>query len=133
MVVDSSALLAILFDEPERRGFNERIEADPQRLISAANLLETAIVLESRSGEIGGRELDLFLHRARFETVPVDENQVAIARAAFRKYGKGRHPASLNFGDCFAYAAAKATGEPLLFKGSDFQETDIIAAAPSGL
>ena len=133
MVVDSSALLAILFDEPERRGFNERIEADPQRLISDANLLETAIGLESRSGEIGGRELDLFLHRARFETVPVDENQVAIARAAFRKYGKGRHSASLNFGDCFAYAAAKATGEPLLFKGSDFQETDIIAAAPSGL
>lgn len=133
MVIDSSALLAILFDEPERRGFNERIEADPHRLISAANLLETAIVLESRSGEIGGRELDLFLHRAGFKTVPVDENQVAIARAAFRKYGKGRHPASLNFGDCFAYAAAKATGEPLLFKGSDFPETDIIAAAPSGL
>lgn len=129
MVIDSSALLAILLDEPERRGFNERIEADPHRLISAANLLETAIVLESRSGEIGGRELDLFLHRAGLKTVPVEDNQVAIARAAFRKYGKGRHPASLNFGDCFAYAAAKATGEPLLFKGSDFPETDIIAAA----
>ena len=83
MVVDSSALLAILLGEPERRDFNERIEADPQRLISAANLLEAAIVLESRSGEIGGRELDLFLHRAGFETVSVDDNQVAIARSRF--------------------------------------------------
>ena len=133
MVVDSSALLAILLGEPERRDLNERIEADPHRLISAANLLEAAIVLESRSGEIGGRELDLFLHRAGFETVSVDDNQVAIARSAFRKYGKGRHPASLNFGDCFAYAASKATGEPLLFKGSDFMHTDIVAAAPTGL
>src|SRR5258706_15517491 len=120
MVIDTSALLAILWDEPERRRFNERIEADPRRLVSAATLLETGIVVESRSGELAGRELDWFMHRARIEVSPVDADQVEIARAAFRKYGKGRHPAGLNFGDCFSYALAKASDEPLLFKGSDF-------------
>src|SRR2546427_60618 len=112
MVVDTSALLAILLNEPERRRFNERIEADPTRLISAATLLETGIVLEQRGGEPAGRELDLFLHRARFEVVPVDQDQVEIARAAFRRYGKGRHPAGLNFGDCFSYALSKAAEHP---------------------
>ncbi len=125
MVIDSSALLAILLDEPERREFNERIEADPRRLISAATLLEASIALESRSGEFAGRELDLFIHRAGFEVVPVDQDQAEIARAAFRRYGKGRHAAGLNFGDCFSYALAKATAEPLLCKGSDFAQTDL--------
>ena len=101
MVIDTSALVAILTDEPERRRFNESIEADPKRLISAATVLETSIVLETRGGEIAGRELDLFLHRAKVEQVAVDADQIEIARSAFRKYGKGRHPAGLNFGDCF--------------------------------
>ncbi len=129
MVVDTSAVLAILWDEPERRWFNEAIQADPKRLISAATVLESGIVLEARGGEAAGRELDLFLHRARFEVAPVDADQVEIARAAYRKYGKGRHAAGLNFGDCYSYALAKASGEPLLFKGADFARTDVRAAA----
>ena len=129
MVIDTSALLAILQDEPARRRFNERIESDPRRLLSAATLLETGIVLECRGGEAAGRELDLLLHRARIEVVPVDSDQVEIARAAFRLYGKGRHPAALNFGDCFSYALAMATGEPLLFKGEDFARTDVAPAS----
>lgn len=128
MVIDTSALVAILLDEPERRAFNEKIEADPRRLVSAVTFVETALVIEARVGEAGGRELDLFLHRANVETVPVDADQAEIARRAFRRYGRGRHPAGLNFGDCFAYALVKTTGEPLLFKGDDFGRTDIVAA-----
>ena len=128
MVIDTSALVAILLDEPERRAFNEKIEADPRRLLSAVTFVETALVIEARVGEAGGRELDLFLHRAGVETVPVDADQAEIARRAFRRYGRGRHPAGLNFGDCFAYALVKTTGEPLLFKGDDFGRTDIVAA-----
>jgi len=130
MVIDTSALLAILWNEAERRRFNEAIQADPRRLISAATVLEASLVVESRGGEPAGRELDLFLHRARFQVAPVDFEQVEIARAAFRQYGKGRHPAGLNFGDCFSYALAKAVGEPLLFKGSDFARTDLKPALP---
>jgi ribonuclease VapC len=125
MVIDTSALLAILDDEPERRAFNECIQNDPKRFISAATLLETGIVVEARRGEAGGRELDLLLHRSRFEVVPVDADQAEIARAAFRVYGKGRHTAGLNFGDCFAYALARELDEPLLYKGSDFAKTDL--------
>ena len=128
MVIDTSALVAILLDEPERRAFNEKIEADPRRLVSAVTFVEAALVIEARVGEAGGRELDLFLHRANVETVPVDADQAEIARRAFRRYGRGRHPAGLNFGDCFAYALVKTTGEPLLFKGDDFGRTDIVAA-----
>lgn len=128
MVIDTSALVAILLDEPERRAFNEKIEADPRRFVSAVTFVETALVIEARAGEAGGRELDLFLHRANVETVPVDADQAEIARQAFRRYGLGRHPASLDFGDCFAYALVKTTGEPLLFKGDDFARTDIVAA-----
>ncbi len=124
MVIDTSALAAILFGEPERRAFNERIEAHQTRLISAGTLLEAAFVVEGRSGEAAGRELDLFLHRAGFQVVPFDAEQAEVARAAFRRFGKGRHPAGLNFGDCFAYALATITGEPLLFKGEDFARTD---------
>ena len=125
MVIDTSALAAILFDEPERRSFNEKIEADPVRLLSAASFVEAALVIEARLGETGGRELDLFLHRAGIEVVAVDADQAESARRAFRRYGKGRHPAGLNFGDCFAYALAMARGEQLLFKGSDFTLTDV--------
>ncbi len=125
MVVDTSALAAILFDEPERRSFNEKIEADPVRLLSAASFVEAAVVIEARLGETGGRELDLFLHRAGIEVVAFDADQAESARRALRRYGKGRHPAGLNFGDCFAYALAMARREQLLFKGSDFALTDV--------
>ena len=127
MVIDTSALIAILSDEPERRSFNEKIEADPTRLLSAGTFLETALVVESRFGEAGGHDLDLFMHRAGIDVIAVDADQAEIARRAYRVYGKGRHPAALNFGDCFAYALAKVTGEPLLYKGTDFTKTDINA------
>ncbi|MGC1617205.1 MAG: type II toxin-antitoxin system VapC family toxin [Candidatus Acidiferrum sp.] len=125
MVIDTSALLAIFLAEPERQNFLERIRQDGSRLLSAPNALETSIVLEARRGEIAGREFDLFLHRLNIEIVPVDVSQVEVARTGWRKYGKGRHPASLNFGDCFAYALAKTSGEPLLAKGNDFPKTDV--------
>jgi ribonuclease VapC len=125
MVIDTSALLAIFLAEPERQGFLDRIVDAESRLISAANALETGIVLEAKRGEAAGREFDLFLVRARFQIVPVDAEQVEIARSAWRKYGKGHHPAALNFGDCFAYALAKSSGEALLAKGADFAQTDI--------
>ena len=125
MVIDSSAIIAILCDEPERYDFNRKIEADSRRLISTASVLETSIVLENRYGEEAYRELDFFLLKAAIEIRPFDAEQLEIARRAYRQYGKGRHPASLNYGDCFSYALAKQTGEPLLFKGNDFSQTDI--------
>jgi ribonuclease VapC len=120
MVIDASALIAILVNEPERPRFVDLIAADATRLVSAAGLLETALVIYGRKGDTGFRELDLFIHRASLEPVPVDLDQVLIARRAFRRYGKGHAAPGLNFGDCFASALAKATGEPLLFKGDDF-------------
>jgi ribonuclease VapC len=128
MVLDSSAVVAILFDEPQRSAFTRAIEREPRRLISAANLLESALIVEARRGEAAGRELDLLLHRASVEVVPVDADQVETARVAWRRYGKGRHPAGLNFGDCFAYSLSAASGMPLLFKGEDFSRTDVQAA-----
>jgi ribonuclease VapC len=125
MVIDTSALLAIFLAEPERQSFLERIRQDGARLLSAPNALEAAIVLEARRGEVAGREMDLFLHRLNIELVPTDATQVEVARAGWRKYGKGRHPAGLNFGDCFASALAKISGEPLLAKGNDFPKTDV--------
>jgi len=129
MVIDTSAIVAILFGESEATRLEGAIADDPVRLLSAANLLETALVVEGRLGEAGGRELDLLLHVAGLEVVSVTQAQVEIARRAFRRYGKGRHPARLNFGDCFAYGLAKSAGEPLLFKGDDFTHTDVEAAA----
>jgi ribonuclease VapC len=126
MVIDTSALAAIFFREPERNKFVEAILVDPRRLISAATMLETGIVLEGRQGNDAGRELDLFVVRASLEIVPFDAEQADIARSAWRKYGKGRHPAGLNYGDCFSYALAKVTGEPLLSKGTDFAKTDVV-------
>jgi ribonuclease VapC len=125
MVIDTSALLAIFLAEPERQPFFDLILKTESRLISAATVLETGIVLEARRGETAGREFDLFLVRADLQVVPVDGELVEVARTAWRKYGKGRHPAALNFGDCFAYALAKYSGEPLLAKGTDFTATDI--------
>ena len=128
MVLDTSTLVAVLFDEPDRPELVRTIAAARRRLISSATLVESSIVVESRRGEVAGRELDLFLHRAMVETVAIDEEQAQLARAAWRRYGKGRHPAGLNFGDLFAYALARASGEELLFKGDDFAKTDIVAA-----
>jgi len=128
MVIDTSALVAILFDEPERRRFTEAIEADPLRLLSAANLVEAALLVEARRGEAAGLQLDLLVHRAGISLVAVDAEQAELARSAWRRYGKGRHAAALNFADCFAYGLAAATGEPLLFKGDDFSHTDLEAA-----
>lgn len=128
MVLDASALVAVLFDEPERGEFVRKLAAARRRLVSSATLVEASIVVESRRGEVAGRELDLFLHRAMVQTVAVDEEQARLARAAWRHYGKGRHPAGLNFGDVFAYALARSSGEELLFKGEDFAKTDIVAA-----
>jgi ribonuclease VapC len=125
MVIDSSALIAILCDEPERYDFNRKIEADSRRLISTGSVLETSIVLEKRYGEEAYRELDFFILKAAIDICAFDTEQLEIARRAYRQYGKGRHPASLNYGDCFSYALAKQTGEPLLFKGNDFTQTDI--------
>lgn len=125
MVIDTSALLAILLGEPEAPHFAKAIEDAAPRLLSAASLLEASIVAETRKGEAAGRELDLFVYRADIEIVPVDQEQAEIARIAWRRYGKGRHPAGLNYGDCFSYALAKVSGAPLLFKGNDFSHTDV--------
>ena len=125
MVIDSSALLAVFLAEPERKDLLDRILQAETRRISAANVLETGIVLEARKGEAAGREFDLFVVRTNLEVVPVDAEQVEVARSAWRKYGKGHHPAALNFGDCLAYALAKFSSEPLLAKGGDFARTDI--------
>ena len=126
MIVDSSALLAILFGEPDAAAYARAIVAAEGRKISAANWLETAIRIDSGSGAIGSNAFDDLIREASIEVVPVTREQAQLARAAYRAYGKGSgNPAQLNFGDCFAYALAKATGEPLLFKGSDFAATDI--------
>lgn len=125
MVLDTSALLAVLFDEADAERFRLAIELDETRLVSAATLLETTIVAEARKGEPGGRELELLVHKAAITTVPVDADQVAEARRAWRRFGKGRHAANLNYGDLFAYALARTAGEPLLFKGDDFARTDV--------
>ncbi len=128
MVIDTSALIAILFGEPETSFFASAIADESKKLISAFNALETGIVVEARKGEAGGRELDLLMHRAQIEIVAMNADQAEIARAAWRKYGKGNHPAGLNIGDCCAYALTKYSGEPLLFKGNDFSQTDLRAA-----
>ena len=125
MVIDTSALAAIFFAEPERQTFLKAITAAATRLLSAESVLETGIVLEARQGEPAGREFDLFVVRANLQIVSVDAEQAELARSAWRRYGKGRHPAALNMGACFTYALCKSTGEPLLAKGTDFSLTDI--------
>jgi ribonuclease VapC len=127
MVIDTSAIVAILFGEPEARAFAHAIDRDPMRLMSAVSVLEATMVVESELGEAGGRELDLLLHRAGIEVIGFPSERLDAARHALRAYGRGRHPAGLNFGDCFSYALAKSTGQPLLFKGDDFARTDVEA------
>ena len=128
MVIDTSALIAILFGEPEALSFTRVLAGETLKLISSFNALETGIVVEARKGEAGGREFDLLMHRAQIEIVTMNADQAELARAAWRKYGKGNHPAGLNIGDCCAYALAKYSGEALLFKGDDFSQTDIQSA-----
>lgn len=128
MVIDTSALLVILQDEPERGAFVDAIEAADSCSMSVASLLETSLVIESRFGAEGSRDLDQFVEKAGIELVPVDLEQVRVARHAYARFGKGRHRAGLNFGDCFAYALARTRGEPLLFKGDDFARTDVESA-----
>ncbi len=129
MVIDTSALLAVLFGEPESDRISSAIAADPRRLASAFSVLEASIVLESRKGEPAGRELDLLLHRIELESVPLTASQVEVARDAWRKFGRGRHEAGLNIGDCCTYALARISGEPILFKGENFNRTDAARAA----
>lgn len=128
MVVDTSAIVAILFDEPERQEFDRLIAQDGVRLISAVTRVEVVIVIEGRSRDIGRARLDRFFAYSGIEIVAVTPEQAELAVEAFRRYGRGRHPAGLNIGDCFPYALAKSTGEPLLFKGDDFGQTDIVPA-----
>jgi ribonuclease VapC len=125
MVIDTSALLSVLLQERDADRFAQAIDAGSPRLLSAANLLEASIVIESRKGEAGGRELDLLVYRAGIEVVAVDQNQAETARVAWRRFGKGRHPAGLSYVDCFAYALARSRRLPLLFCGNDFSQTDI--------
>ncbi len=132
MVLDSSALLAILFSEPMREPFIAALDADPVRLLSAATLVECSIVVQARRGPDGLRDLDQLLSRAGVRVEAVDQEQAYIARTAWERYGKGRHAAALNFGDCFAYALSFATGEALLFAGNDFSRTDVQAHPASG-
>jgi ribonuclease VapC len=129
MVIDTSALIALLSMEPESARLAVALESDATRLISAATVVEAGLVIESRFGSVGGRELDLLIAKAGLSIEPVTADQADAAREAWRRYGKGRHSAGLNFGDCFSYALAKVTGEPLLFKGDDFTQTDISAIA----
>jgi ribonuclease VapC len=128
MTLDTSVVLAILQDEPERQEFVSLIEQASRRLISTVSVLEAAMVLEGRRGDDAGSDLDLFLRRASIETVAFDHEQLSVARTAFRRFGKGRHAAGLNFGDCASYGLAQWSGEPLLFKGTDFSATDVARA-----
>lgn len=127
MIIDSSALFAILLQEPEAERIARAIALDTQRLISAATWLEISMVVFLRVGEEGLRSLDLLAAKYQLDLVAMTPKQAELARRAFKQYGKGIHPARLNFGDCIVYALAKDTGEPLLFKGDDFGQTDLVA------
>ena len=125
IVIDTSAVMAILENEPERRMFNEVIEQADRCLMSAATYVETSVLIDVRRGYDGVRDFDLFVAKAGIEIMAVDVEQAKIARMAYRQFGKGRHQAKLNFGDCFPYALAKVMDTALLFKGEDFTHTDI--------
>ena len=125
MVIDTSAVLAIMQRGPERRIFLEAIEAADSTRMSVASFVESSIVIESRYGAEGLRDLDRFISRARIELIPVDTEQGQLARSAFSRFGKGRHRAGLNYGDCFSCAAAINLAEPLMCKGDDFIHTDV--------
>ena len=128
MIVDTSAIVAILFDEDDAEIYARAITRAESCRISAATFVETAIVVDAQTKINGSRLLDAFIRRAGIAIEPVTEEQAHIARQAFIDFGKGRHSAGLNYGDCFSYALSKATREPLLFKGKDFAKTDLTAA-----
>jgi ribonuclease VapC len=128
MVIDTSALLAIVLDEPEREAFLTKISLDARPLIAAANYVEAAIVITARRGAAAATRLRALIDEAGIAIVAVDEAVSESAIDAFRRFGKGQHPAGLNFGDCFAYSLASLSGERLLYKGDDFAKTDIAAA-----
>jgi ribonuclease VapC len=128
MVIDTSAIIAILRSEPEAAALERTVVANPIRLVPATCVLEARMVLVSRRGEHALAEIDLWLARIEADIVPVDADLVNVATQAWLTYGKGRHPAALNFADCFSYALAKRADEPLLFIGKDFSQTDIEAA-----
>lgn len=128
MVVDSSAVIAVLKNERGAGFLREAILDSERCVMSAPGMVESSIVIEAERGEAGIREFDALLDELAIEIVPFDSEQAIIAREAFRRFGKGRHPAGLNFGDCLAYALAKHLAEPLLFIGDDFAKTDIEAA-----
>ena len=128
MILDTSALLAMLLAEPERDAYIALLASDDDPLVSAATLVEASIVMRAKTGGAGVRDLDELLVAAGVRCVAVDEEQARLARDAFARYGKGRAPAGLNFGDCFSYALAQAANRPLLFKGDDFSKTDVIPA-----
>lgn len=128
MVVDTSAVLAILWGEREAEAFARAIEVADTSRISAANFVEAAIVIDSRGDAVASRQFDLFMRRAAIRVEAVTLEQAEVARQAYRDFGKGRHSAGLNIGDCFSYALAQVLDEPLLFKGTDFGQTDVIVA-----
>jgi ribonuclease VapC len=128
MILDTSAAVAILYREPEAEAFVRRVHHADVCRISVASYVELSMVIENQLGPEGMRQAEAFFRRAGIVIEPVTLDQGELARQAFLDFGKGRHKAGLNFGDCFSYALAKATGEPLLFKGHDFSQTDIEAA-----
>jgi ribonuclease VapC len=131
MIIDSSAIVAIVKKEADARLFTDALEVEPDCKMSTASFVEAAIVVDSKRDPVISRRYDDILRDAAVTLIPVDETQARIAREAYRDFGRGSgHPARLNFGDCFAYALAKATGEPLLFKGGDFRHTDVTPALP---
>ena len=131
MVVDSSALVAVVLGEPEAEVYLGLMSSEVEQIqASAVSIVESSIVLESRQGPDATRDLRLLLDGLGIAILPVDSVQAAVAFAAWQRFGKGRHPAALNLGDCFSYALAKSTGEPLLFKGDDFSQTDLAIARP---
>ncbi|RKE83502.1 type II toxin-antitoxin system VapC family toxin [Rhizobium sp. AG855] len=129
MIVDTSAMVAIFYGEPEATDFTQRIHGAATTRMSVANYLELSMVIEKQLGPNGTRQVDTFIRRAAIIIEPVTVEQGNLARQAFLDFGKGRHKAGLNFGDCFAYALAKDLDELLLFKGKDFAATDIRSAA----
>lgn len=132
MVLDTSALVAILDQEEDAGPFAAAISAAEIRLVSAATVVEAGIVMVARHGEPGGVKRDELLREAGIDVVPVTEAHAKLAREAYLRYGKGRKPARLNYGDCFSYALSKAPGHPLLCRGDDFPRTDLQLALPAG-
>lgn len=130
MVIDTSAVVAILLGEPDGQAYSDAIGSGDLKLMSALNVLEASMVIEGRKGVAGAERLEAFLIEAEVQVVAFDAVQSRVARAAWRRFGKGNHPASLNLADCCAYALAIVSGEPLLYKGNDFVKTGVRSALP---